>query len=116
MKSLRERKVLRVRLCEASSECDIMPTEVAEWSEPQVASWLDRFGYGAHRRAFARKGIDGLALLELTEPDLRDEFKVAALGLRKRFGRSLCAADKRVCPAIEGQPDQYTDKKQAQGA
>lgn len=87
-----------------------MPTEIAEWAEPQVADWLATYGYGRwQRRRFAWKGIDGLALLELTEADLKDEFKVWELGLRKRFGRSLCAADRRVCPAVEGQPDQYTD-------
>jgi hypothetical protein len=115
MGDVRDRKVFRVRLCDASSECDILPTDIAEWAEPQVAEWLEEFGYGKHRRQFARKRIDGLALMELTEEDLKDEFGVWPLGLRKRFGRSLCKADKRVCPAVENVPDQYTDD-QAQAA
>lgn len=109
MGSVRDRKLFRVRQCEASSECELLPTEIAEWSEPQVADWLRAHGYDRQRARFARRAIDGLALLELSEADLRDELGVWELGLRKRFGRSLCAADRRVCPAVEGQPDQYTD-------
>eukprot|EP00027_Filamoeba_sp_ATCC50430_P001657 CAMPEP_0168554104 /NCGR_PEP_ID=MMETSP0413-20121227/7602_1 /TAXON_ID=136452 /ORGANISM="Filamoeba nolandi, Strain NC-AS-23-1" /LENGTH=489 /DNA_ID=CAMNT_0008584823 /DNA_START=81 /DNA_END=1550 /DNA_ORIENTATION=+ len=58
------------------------------WSPPEVAMWLERYGFGEYAVSFVDKGIDGLKFLELSPNDLQ------ALGL-------LSAAQKRLSKLIE---------------
>lgn len=84
VRSVKDRKTFRVQLCEASSDCNILPTEIGSWSESEVADWLQSFGYRQHCRRFAQKGIDGVALLELTEPDLKVRAHARPCATRRR--------------------------------
>lgn len=109
IRRLSDRKAFRIKLCEASSDCELLPTAVASWSSQQMGSWLEENGYGHHRRAFQRHVQRGATLLELSEEDL-EELGVKALGLRKRFPWKLCAADASLCKAVASIPDQYADQ------
>eukprot|EP00304_Pavlova_gyrans_P007899 CAMPEP_0206052434 /NCGR_PEP_ID=MMETSP1466-20131121/33760_1 /ASSEMBLY_ACC=CAM_ASM_001126 /TAXON_ID=44452 /ORGANISM="Pavlova gyrans, Strain CCMP608" /LENGTH=352 /DNA_ID=CAMNT_0053427589 /DNA_START=22 /DNA_END=1080 /DNA_ORIENTATION=+ len=57
----------------------------------EVASWLDEAGFGDLKKAFAKNVIDGPALREITEEELK-ELGVKKVGARKLFGRLLCEA------------------------
>jgi len=61
---------------------------VGAWSSEDVVAWTRRSGFEDHAAAIDREAIDGPALLELTDDDLRS-VGISRLGDRKRFRREV---------------------------
>ncbi|KAJ3208264.1 hypothetical protein HDU82_002719 [Entophlyctis luteolus] len=60
------------------------------WSVPMVMEWLLKIGAPERTTrifedCFAEHGIDGLALMTLTENDLKDELHIEQLGVRRKI-------------------------------
>lgn len=64
---------------------EVKPANVGVGSQDDVASWLDEAGFGNLKRAFAKNVIDGPALRELTEDELR-ELGMNKIGCVRRRG------------------------------
>lgn len=96
-----ERKRLRLAVCRVHPNCTVTPNVVDDWGTNEVARWLDENGLGAHKGRFREQQIDGPALLELSEEELKvgDRFAVRpaprwyrALPLPADFQGTLCAS------------------------
>lgn len=87
------------RLCAAVPGCKnpSRADEVASWSVEGVASWLDNTGLGKYKRAFAKHEVDGMALPDITEDELKMDLGVSEIGLRKRFRLELCTLSRAFC-------------------
>lgn len=58
---------------------------VSTFDVKQVASLLEKEGLGEHTKSFAKHKIDGAALLEVTEEEMKDELGMKLLGPRKQL-------------------------------
>ncbi|KAG9394317.1 SAM domain (Sterile alpha motif) [Carpediemonas membranifera] len=56
---------------------------IEEWSEGDVCSWLNGIKMRHHAEVFRKNGINGRALLRLTEEDLLNSLNVTKLGERR---------------------------------
>lgn len=66
-----------------------LPNNVLKWNEAQIATWLDKIGYGELKADFRAHNINGEKLFELNNESLRDDFKITALGIRKGLLREI---------------------------
>ncbi|CAL4107814.1 unnamed protein product, partial [Meganyctiphanes norvegica] len=57
----------------------------SEWSITEVGQWLDTQGFSDYAEKFAKHKVDGLALLLLTENELKVEMDIKVLGDLKRL-------------------------------
>lgn len=48
-----------------------MSKAVRDWSEQDVVEWLEKKGFGAHKKGFEENGILGRGLVDLTNDDLK---------------------------------------------
>ncbi|KAJ1639746.1 hypothetical protein T492DRAFT_1139224 [Pavlovales sp. CCMP2436] len=97
VKKVGARKLFGRLLCEALPDCDrpdlTAPEDevnVSGFSVAEVGDWLVQEGFGDAKKAFAVQGVDGHALLDLNEDELKNELGVNRLGPRRRFARTLC--------------------------
>ena len=51
---------------------DHLPSNVLKWNTEQIATWLDKIGYGELKADFQAQNITGETLFELTNESLRD--------------------------------------------
>mmetsp|Transcript_28920 Transcript_28920/g.77800 ORF Transcript_28920/g.77800 Transcript_28920/m.77800 type:complete len:357 (+) Transcript_28920:49-1119(+) len=75
----------------AAAAAQDAPTDVGQGNVEDVATWLDETGFSDLKKTFAKHVIDGPALREITEEELK-ELGVKKVGPRKLFGRLLCEA------------------------
>ena len=66
---------------------------VKDWAKEQVAQWLAPIFLDSEEQEVLllvqKHSIDGAALLELTEEDMKNEMNIS-LGTRRRLIRALC--------------------------
>ena len=55
----------------------------------QTSEWLRTSGFEEHIEAFVENDIDGSALLELTQEELKDDLKIGSFGKRKAIVREI---------------------------
>ncbi|KAG8470009.1 hypothetical protein KFE25_006464 [Diacronema lutheri] len=97
VKKIGARKLFGRMLCEALPDCErpnLTAPEgelnVSAMSVSEVGEWLGHEGFADAKKAFATQGVDGQALLDLNEDELKVDLGVAKLGQRRRFARTLC--------------------------
>lgn len=63
-------------------------TEVQDWTVEDVANWLDVINLSQIKPVFEHHQINGIALLDLSELDMRDELQLV-IGVRKQLLKSV---------------------------
>ena len=61
----------------------------SSWTVEETSQWLRNNGFEEQIQAFADNDIDGSALLELTQEELKDDLKIGSLGKRKAIIREI---------------------------
>lgn len=66
------------------------PTNTEKWTSSEVSQWLETFPtLKQYTTSFAENEIDGEALLELTDQELKDDLGITPLGHRKQLIRLI---------------------------
>ena len=84
----RRKKPKEICLNSPKHKSNLKTKFVDNWTEREVALWLEEIGLGEYANAFVQNKITGEELMELTEKDL-DEIGILPLGHRKKFHAHL---------------------------
>ena len=83
---------------------------MAEWSIDEVGEWLRHLGLDEYIERFKKNHIDGSVLFDITEADLKDEFKMMSVGHRKNFMKAIGNLKKIFC-GPSGKNSEYIRQK-----
>lgn len=83
---------------------------MAEWSIEEVGDWLRHLGLDEYIERFKKNHINGSVLFDITEADLKDEFKMMSVGHRKNFMKAIGNLKKIFCGS-SGKNSEYIRQK-----
>jgi len=86
----------------------LLSKNVNEWTIEEVGDWLKHIGLEQYVESFKKNHINGKVLFDLSETELKDEFKMTSVGHRKNFMKAM-ANLKRI--NISEKSSEYINKK-----
>lgn len=86
----------------------LLSKNVNEWTIEEVGDWLRHIGLEQYVESFKKNHINGKVLFDLSETELKDEFKMTSVGHRKNFMKAM-ANLKRI--NISEKSSEYINKK-----
>mmetsp|Transcript_27799 Transcript_27799/g.24427 ORF Transcript_27799/g.24427 Transcript_27799/m.24427 type:complete len:174 (-) Transcript_27799:2504-3025(-) len=93
-----------------SAAATLLNKDVNEWNIEDVAEWLEHLSLNDYIDIFKENHVDGKLLFEITETDLKDDFKMTSFGHRKNFMKAVENL-KKIYLGSEGKNSEYIRRK-----